>query len=46
MSVYLSVCMRAMSGRMDGPIKTKLGMGTHVDPGSVQGQGHLSMCAL
>jgi len=39
MSVYLfvclSVCMRAMAGRTAGPIKTKLGMGTHVDPGSV-----------
>jgi len=27
--------MRAMAGRMAGPIKTKLGIGTHVDPGSV-----------
>jgi len=27
--------MRAMAGRTAGPIKTKLGMGTHVDPGSV-----------
>ena len=39
MSVYLSVClslcMRAMAGRTAGPIKTKLGIGTHVDPGSV-----------
>ena len=24
-----------MAGRTAGPIKTKLGMGTHVDPGSV-----------
>jgi len=24
-----------MAGRMAGPIKTKLGIGTHVDPGSV-----------
>ena len=31
--VYLFVCMRAMAGRTAGPIKTKLGMGTHVDPG-------------
>jgi len=27
--------MLPMAGRMAGPIKTKLGMGTHVDPGSV-----------
>jgi len=27
--------MRAMAGRTAGLIKTKLGMGTHVDPGSV-----------
>jgi len=27
--------MRAMAGQTAGPIKTKLGMGTHVDPGSV-----------
>ena len=43
MSVYLFiclfVCMRAMAGRTAGPIKTKLGMGTHVDPwGSVLGK--------
>jgi len=30
--------MRAMAGRTAGPIKTKLGMGTHVDPGSVFGK--------
>jgi len=24
-----------MAGRTPGPIKTKLGIGTHVDPGSV-----------
>jgi len=35
MSVCLSVCMRAMAGRSAGPIKTKLGIGTHVDAGSV-----------
>jgi len=33
--VCLSVCMQAMAGRTAGPIKTKLGIGTHVDPGSV-----------
>jgi len=27
--------MRAMAGQTAGPIKTKLGMGTHVEPGSV-----------
>ena len=35
MSVYLSVCMLPMAGRTAGPIKTKLGIGTHVDPRSV-----------
>ena len=35
MSVYLFVCMRAMAGRTAGPIKTKLGIGNQVDPGSV-----------
>ena len=35
LSVYPFVCMRAMAGRTAGPIKTKLGMRTHVDPGSV-----------
>jgi len=33
--VCLSVCMLPMAGRTAGPIKTKLGIGTHVDPGSV-----------
>jgi len=33
--VSLFVCMQAMAGRTAGPIKTKLGIGTHVDPGSV-----------
>jgi len=27
--------MLLMAGRTAGPIKTKLGIGTHVDPGSV-----------
>jgi len=27
-----------MAGQMAGPIKTKLGMGTHVDPRSVLGK--------
>jgi len=35
MSVRLSVCMQPMAGRTAGPIKTKLGIGTHVDPRSV-----------
>jgi len=30
--------MRAMAGQTAGPIETKLGMGTHVDPGSVLGK--------
>ena len=41
--------MRAMAGQTAGPIKTKLGMGTQVDPGSVLGKvkvkvmwGHLA----
>ena len=35
MSVYLSVCLLPMAGRTAGPFKAKLGIGTHVDPGSV-----------
>ena len=31
------VCMWPMAGRTAGPIKTKLGIGTHVDLGSVLG---------
>jgi len=38
MFICLFICMRAMAGRTAGPIKTKLGMGTHVDPGSVLGK--------
>jgi len=30
--------MRAMAGRTAGPIKTKLGIGTRVEPGSVLGK--------
>ena len=33
--VCLFICMLPMAGRTAGPIKTKLGIGTHVDPGSV-----------
>jgi len=33
--VYLFVCLLPMAGRTVGEIKTKLGIGTHVDPGSV-----------
>jgi len=33
--VCLSVCLLPMAGRTAGPIKTKLGIGIHVDPGSV-----------
>jgi len=35
MFICLSVCLLLMAGRTAGPIKTKLGIGTHVDPGSV-----------
>jgi len=35
MCVYLFVCLLPMAGRTAGPIKTKLGIGTHVDPRSV-----------
>ena len=35
LSVYLSVCLLPMAGRTAGPIKTKLGIGTPVDPRSV-----------
>ena len=31
----MSVCMLPMAGRTAGPIKTKIGIGTHVDPRSV-----------
>jgi len=33
--VCLSVCLLPMAGQTAGPIKTKLGIGTHVDPGGV-----------
>ena len=33
--VCLFICMLPMAGRTAGPIKTKLGIGTHVDSGSV-----------
>jgi len=33
--VYLFMCLLPMAGQMSGPIKTKLGIGTHVVPGSV-----------
>ena len=36
--VCLPVCLLPMAGRTAGPIKTKLGIGTHVDPGSVLGK--------
>jgi len=35
MSVCLFVCLLPMAGQTAGPIKTKLGIGTHVDSGSV-----------
>jgi len=36
--VCLSVCLLPMAGQTAGPIKTKLSIGTHVDPGSVLGK--------
>ena len=33
--ICLFVCLLPMGGRTAGPIKTKLGIGTHVNPGSV-----------
>jgi len=38
MFICLSVCLLPMAGRTAGPIKTKLGRGTQVDPGSVLGK--------
>jgi len=38
--------MRAMAGRTAGLIKTKLGMGTYVDPGSVLGKVKVMWCHL
>ena len=35
MLICLSACLLPMAGRTAGPTKTKLGIGTHVDPGSV-----------
>jgi len=35
MSVCMFICMLPMAGRTAGPIKTTLGIGTHVDPRSV-----------
>jgi len=35
MSLCLSQCLLPMVGRTAGPIKTKLGIGIHVDPRSV-----------
>jgi len=35
MSVCLFVCLLPMVGQTARPIKTKLGIGTHVNPGSV-----------
>jgi len=38
MFICLSVCLLPMAGQTAGPIKTKFGTGTHVDPGSVLGK--------
>jgi len=44
--VYLSVCLLPMPSRTAGPIKTKLGIGTHVDPGSVLVKVKVMWCHL
>ena len=38
--------MLPMAGRTAGPIKTKLGIGTHVDPGSVLVKVKVMWCHL
>jgi len=38
--------MLPMAGRTAGPIKTKLGLGTHVDPGSVLVKVKVMWCHL
>ena len=38
--------MLPMAGWMAGPIKTKLGIGTHVDPGSVLVKVKVMWCHL
>jgi len=38
--------MAGVTGRMAGPIKTKLGIETHVDPGSVLGNVKVIWCHL
>jgi len=44
--ICLFVCLLPMAGRTAGPIKTKLGMGTHVDPGSVLVKGKVKVIYL
>jgi len=46
MFICLSVCLLLMAGRTPGPIKTKLGIGTHVDPGSVLVKVKVMWCHL
>jgi len=40
------VCLLPMAGQTAGLIKTKLGIGTHVDPGSVLGKVKVIWCHL
>jgi len=42
----MSVCMLPMAGRTAGPIKTKLGIGTHVDPRIVLVKVKVMWCHL
>ena len=44
--VYLSVCLLPMASRTAGPMKTKLGIGTHVDPGGVLVKVKVMWCHL
>ena len=46
MSVCLFVCLLPMAGQMAGPIKTKLGIGTHVDARSVLVKVKVIWCHL
>ena len=46
MFICLSVCLLPMAGRTAGPIKTKLGIGTHVDPWSVIVKVKVMWCHL
>jgi len=46
MFIFLSVCLLLMAGRTAGPIKTKLGIWTHVNAGSVLVKVKVIWCHL